>query len=100
MKPGMFAQADITCAPKVGEGGDAVLAVPDGAIQTVSGHAAVFVPVKGEENTFALRQVTTGGAAGGMVAIASGLEEGERIVTAGTFILKADLLKSTAKEED
>jgi len=61
---------------------------------------SVFLPVKGEENTFAVRLVSTGTSAGGLVSIISGLEEGERIVTAGTFILKADLLKSTAKDED
>jgi cobalt-zinc-cadmium efflux system membrane fusion protein len=100
LKPGMFAQADITSGGK-GDGGEqAVLAVPDGAIQTVNGSTAVFLPVKGEENTFTVRLVSTGTTAGGLVSIVSGLEEGEQIVTAGTFILKADLLKSTAKDED
>jgi cobalt-zinc-cadmium efflux system membrane fusion protein len=100
LKPGMFAQADISAGAKGDNGDESVLAVPDEAIQTVNGSTALFLPVKIEENTFAVRLVSTGTTAGGMVSIVSGLEEGERIVMAGTFILKADLLKSTAKDED
>jgi cobalt-zinc-cadmium efflux system membrane fusion protein len=99
-KPGMFAQADITSKAKGDSGEDEVLAVPDGAIQTVNGSTAVFLPVKGEENTFVMRPVSTGSTLSGMVSIVSGLNEGERIVTVGTFILKADLLKASAKDED
>jgi cobalt-zinc-cadmium efflux system membrane fusion protein len=100
LKPGMFAQAEITSKAKGDGGEDEVLAVPDGAVQTVNGSTAVFLPVKGEENTFAVRLVSTGSTVGGMVSIVAGLTEGERIVTAGTFILKADLLKASAKDED
>jgi cobalt-zinc-cadmium efflux system membrane fusion protein len=100
LKPGMFAQADITSKAKTDNGEDEVLAVPDGAIQTVNGSTAVFIPVKGEENTFAVRLVSVGDTIGGTVSIISGLNEGEPIVTAGTFILKADLLKASAKDED
>jgi cobalt-zinc-cadmium efflux system membrane fusion protein len=98
LKPGMFARAEIAVGgdPK----GDAVLAVPDEAVQTVEGGPAVFVPVKGEENTFAKRAVTVGKAVGGWVPVLSGLKEGERVVVAGTFILKADLGKAGAAHED
>lgn len=98
LKPGMFAQAQMTSTARDGE--DEVLAVPEGAIQTVNGSSAVFLPVKGEENTFAIRLISAGSAVGGMAPVASGLKEGERIVTAGSFILKADLLKASAKDED
>ena len=98
LKPGMFAQVDI--AGRTADGDEAVLAVPDAAIQTVDGSTAVFVAVKGEENTFAVRHVGIGAPAGGMVPIVSGLKEGERIATAGTFVLKADLGKAGAKEEE
>ena len=71
-------------------------AVPESAIQTVEGRPSVFVPVAGEENTFAARPVVAGPAVGGMVPIFEGLEAGEQIVVAGSFILKAELGKGSA----
>lgn len=96
LKPGMFAQAEIA-SPEAAAG--AMLAVPLEAVQTVEGGPAVFVPVKGEENTFAKRAVGVGPAVGGLVPVLSGLKEGEQVVTAGTFILKAELGKSGAAHE-
>ena len=98
LKPGMFAQADISAHVEGDE--EAVLAVPDSAIQTIDGSTAVFVPVKGEENTFTKRMVSIGNYAGGMVSIISGLKDGEHIVITGAFILKAELGKAGAKDED
>jgi cobalt-zinc-cadmium efflux system membrane fusion protein len=96
LRPGMFATVQLS----VGANSDvAVLAVPDDSIQTVEGAPAVFVPVEGEENTFAKRAVTPGQPVAGMVPIVSGLKEGESIVTAGSFILKAELGKSEAAHE-
>jgi cobalt-zinc-cadmium efflux system membrane fusion protein len=98
LKPGMFAQATIAAAV---EGGDeATVVIPESAIQTFDGSTAVFVPVKGKENTFAKRMVSIGSYAGGKASILSGLNEGEQIVTDGAFVLKADLAKSGAKDTD
>lgn len=94
LKPGMFAEARIEGAGP--GGGGAVLAVPDEAVQTVDGKPAVFVPVKGETNIFAPRAVTLGRKVGDFVPVLSGLKAGEPIVTAGTFILKAELAKGEA----
>jgi cobalt-zinc-cadmium efflux system membrane fusion protein len=99
LRPGMFAQAEI-----VEMGSDlltpaAIVAVPEGAIQTVEGSPAVFVPVADEPNTYEKRAVTIGRAVGGMVAVFSGLVEGELFVSAGTFILKAELGKGAAAHE-
>jgi cobalt-zinc-cadmium efflux system membrane fusion protein len=43
-----------------------------------------------------VRRVATGRTVGGLIPIASGLVEGEPFVSAGSFILKAELGKSTA----
>ncbi|RUL87008.1 efflux RND transporter periplasmic adaptor subunit [Tautonia sociabilis] len=96
LKPEMFAEA--TIFPPAGAA-EEVLAVPSEAVQTVEGSPAVFVPVEGEANTFAKRPVRVGPAVGGMVPVLSGLEEGERYVAAGTFILKAELGKAGAAHE-
>jgi cobalt-zinc-cadmium efflux system membrane fusion protein len=97
LRPGMFARAEISTGPATGAA--PVLAIPESAVQTVEGKASVFVPVEGEPNTFAARAVKLGRLAGGMVAVESGLKEGEQVVVNGTFILKADLGKAGAAHE-
>ena len=97
LRPGMFAQASI--APPPSDAADAVLAIPEEAVQTVEGLPAVFVPVAGEPNTFAKRAITVGPPAAGMVQVMAGLKEGESIVTSGSFILKAELGKAGAAHE-
>jgi cobalt-zinc-cadmium efflux system membrane fusion protein len=100
LKPGMFAEADIT-SRLGGENSEAVVAVPSSAVQNVdAGSTAVFVPVKGYPNRFSRRLVSLGDSAGGMVGILSGLEDGEQIVTSGAFILKAEFGKASAKDSD
>jgi cobalt-zinc-cadmium efflux system membrane fusion protein len=95
LRPGMFCRVEISA----GAAGEAVLAVPDDALQTVEGGPAVFVPVEGEADTFAKRAVTVGKPVGGWVPVLSGLKEGEPVVVSGSFILKADLGKSGAAHE-
>ena len=99
LKPGMFAQVEIVGADPSGGEPPAVVAVPEEAIQTVEGGPAIFVPVAGEENTFAKRAVDIGRPVGGLVPIYAGLVDGERFVAAGSFILKAELGKSTAEHQ-
>jgi cobalt-zinc-cadmium efflux system membrane fusion protein len=96
LRPGMFAQAVITES-----GGDGrhepVLAIPEEATQWVEGELVVFVPVEGEENTFAKRPVKVGPAVGRLLPVVSGLKEGDPFVAAGSFILKAEHGKSSAE---
>ena len=99
LKPGMFAQAEIVATHPANQEPAPMVAVPDQAVQTVEGGPAVFVPVKGEPNTFARRAVTVGPAVGGLVPILGGLKEGEEFVISGTFILKAELGKGSAAHE-
>jgi cobalt-zinc-cadmium efflux system membrane fusion protein len=96
LRPGMFARAELVVGSDASE---AVLAIPEEAVQTVEGAPAVFVPVDGEENTFAKREVKIAKAVGGMVPVMSGLKEGEKFVAAGSFILKAELGKAGASHE-
>jgi cobalt-zinc-cadmium efflux system membrane fusion protein len=96
LRPGMFArsliQAGKTDAPPI-------LAIPEESVQTVEGGPSVFVLVEGEPNTFARRSVVVGRAVNGYVPVISGLKDGEQLVIAGTFILKAELGKSEAAHE-
>ncbi len=95
LRPGMYAQAEVV----MGEAQAPVLAVAEGAVQTVEGGPAVFVPVEGEENTFAKRAVRLGTAVGGMLPVLDGLAEGEAYVVVGSFLLKAELGKAGAAHE-
>lgn len=99
LRPGMFAQAEIVEVDADEPDPAPVVAVPEGAIQTVEGGPAVFVPVPDEPDTFQKRAVTIGRAVGGLVPVYSGLVEGESYVSAGTFILKAELGKGSAAHE-
>lgn len=95
LRPGMFAKALIFNRNKAA----ASVAVPEEAVLTVEGRTSVFIPVEGEPNTFAPRQVTVGRPVNGFVPIQSGLNAGDRVVVAGAFILKAELGKSEAGHE-
>lgn len=99
IKPGMFAQVEIVTGA-ADKGVTPVVAIPEVAVQTVDGAAVVFVPVPGEANAFVKRVVTVGKPVGGMVAVLSGLAEGERFVAAGSFILKADAVKDAGGGEE
>ncbi|MBI5434002.1 MAG: efflux RND transporter periplasmic adaptor subunit [Planctomycetes bacterium] len=97
LRPGVFAQAEITAHVEGSEPAKPVLAVPDAAVQTVEGETAVFVPVPGEPGTFAKRVVRVGASVGGMLPVFAGLAWGEAYVAEGSFILKAELGKAGAE---
>jgi cobalt-zinc-cadmium efflux system membrane fusion protein len=95
----MFAQVEIVATDPTNPEPAPTVAIPDEAVQTVEGGPAVFVPVKGEPNTFVKRAVSVGAAVGGYVPILGGLVEGEEVVVTGTFIMKAELGKGSAAHE-
>lgn len=97
LSPGMFATAEIQVDGAAGD--KSLISIPEEALQTVEGGPAVFVPVPGEENTFQKRSVHAGTPAGGMVVVLSGLEEGEKYVSGGSFVLKAEIGKAGASHE-
>lgn len=99
LKPGMFARVEIETKGTSNKAEERVLAIPDEAVQTVEGRSAVFVPVAGEKNTFVKRVIRAGHVVGGMVPVLAGLKEGESVVVAGSFIMKAELGKGSAGHE-
>lgn len=100
LRPGMFAQVQIAAGAAPAGAAPATqqaLAVPDTAVQAVGGQTVVFVPMADKPDTFLKRVVTLEPAIGGMWPVRYGLFDGERIVTASSFILKAELGKSGAE---
>src|SRR5204863_5429105 len=64
--------------------------VPATAVQSIGGDTVVFVPASGSTRRFRERKVILGGRDGDRVAVMEGLSAGERIVTKGSFDLRAE----------
>ncbi len=90
-RPGMHIKADITVAERL-----ASVAVKLPAIQTYMNKPTVFVRTG---NTFKPREVKLGIQNSEFVEILSGLTAGERYVTNNSFLIKADILKSSASHD-
>jgi cobalt-zinc-cadmium efflux system membrane fusion protein len=90
LKIGMYvnvAFAAITAA------GSIVPVVPVGAVQNLGNQQVVFV-VTSDPNVFAMRPVRVGPETNGYYPVLEGLSVGDRIVTEGSFMLRAEWLKS------
>jgi len=90
-RPGMTIEGDI----KVGEK-QATLAVPRTALQFLEEQQVVFIK---NGNEYEPRPVSIGMTGTENVEITSGLKRGETYVSAGSFVIKADILKGTAEHE-
>jgi membrane fusion protein, heavy metal efflux system len=91
-RPGSFVTAEIPTGETKAE-----IVVPLMALQTIKGASTVFVRAAGG---FEARKVTVGRQDARAAEITSGLVAGERIATANTFVLKADLGKAEADRDD
>ena len=92
LKTEMFATLTI----HTGGSREAVVA-PLEALQNVDGEEVLFVP-EGRVS-FRARRVRVGRHSGSVVEIVSGLQAGEKVVVAGAFHLKSELLKAQMIEE-
>jgi len=87
----MFANAEIS------EGSSKKsIFIPEEAIQDLSGGSVVFRRVG--ETSFAPRPVEIATRLNGRAEIRSGLQDGDVIVTRGSFVVKSQLLKSSIGE--
>ncbi len=85
LKPEMFATIRIYSEPETN-----VLLVPEVSIQRERDRRFVFV--QREPQVFEARDVKLGDSNGEVVKVLDGLQEGEQIVTKGSFVLKSELL--------
>lgn len=86
LRPGMFARAAITSSGSE----EKVLVVPQDAIQHMEEQPVAFVEER--PGTYEKRTVALGSEDSPYVEILTGLKEGERVVTNGSFYLKSVLL--------
>ncbi len=73
-------------------GGQGVVAVPRTALQFIGGKQVVYIAT-GKPGAFAQRDVTAGQEMNGLIPIYSGVAVGDRVVTEGSFLLRAESLK-------
>jgi cobalt-zinc-cadmium efflux system membrane fusion protein len=92
LKPGMFASATIATGGTPRE----ELSVPDAAVLLLQGQPTVFVQ---EGGGFEARAIEPGDKVAGRTIVKSGIEAGDKVVTAGAYALKARLLKSQISDE-
>ena len=90
-RPGAFVTAEIAPDPA-----STSSVVPMAALQTLERKPVVFVRTT---DGFEARPVTLGRQNNRMAEVTSGLKPGERIATANSFILKADLGKAAAEHQ-
>lgn len=91
LKFGMFVTGKIL-TPLQGE----TLSIPAQAIQEIEGQTVVFTPK--EEDEFMMTPVKLGQKLEEQVEVLQGLEEGQKIVSKGSYYLKSELLKSELEE--
>jgi membrane fusion protein, heavy metal efflux system len=91
-RPGSFVTAELPIGETKVE-----IVVPLMALQTIKGASTVFVRAT---EGFEERKVTVGRQDAHVAEITAGLAAGERIATANTFVLKADLGKTESDHDD
>jgi cobalt-zinc-cadmium efflux system membrane fusion protein len=89
-RPGSLVQAAVAIGQR-----SVALAVPASAVQTIGKARVVFVRT---QDGFEKRPVTLGDGDDRLVEVLSGVREGETVAVGGTFVLKAELLKSVAED--
>ncbi|MGH9800852.1 MAG: efflux RND transporter periplasmic adaptor subunit [Blastocatellia bacterium] len=91
LRLGMFVDVSFGGA-SAATGGQTVAAVPRAALQFIGGKQVVYVATD-KPGAFAQRNVAAGDDMNGLVPISSGLAAGDRVVTEGSFLLRAESLK-------
>ncbi len=71
--------------------------VPKNAVQAVGNRQVVFVATE-KPNEFVLRSVRLGPESNGFYPVLEGLNVGDRVVTEGNFLLRAEWLKTHANQ--
>lgn len=93
LRPEMFATVQLLDPHHDDATAEEVLAVPDAAIQRGPGGTVLYVQTA--PGTFEQRLVQLGHRSGGFAEVLSGLEPGEQVVVAGSFLLKSEVSRES-----
>jgi RND family efflux transporter MFP subunit len=91
LKLGMFVDVNFGGATAA-TSAQSVVSLPRGAVQMIGAKQVVFVATS-RTGVFAQREVSAGSEANGLAPIYAGLDAGERVVTEGSFLLRAESIK-------
>jgi hypothetical protein len=75
------------------ETGKKALALSESAVQAIGDKQYVFLPVKGSDGSFVVRQVRLAPASNGYFPVLDGLKLDDEVVNEGSFILKAEAIR-------
>lgn len=92
LKLGMFVDVNFGGRTATTNNAPAVATVPRAAVQLIGAQTVVFVATN-ETGVFAQRAVQVGAESNGVLPVFNGLQTNERIVTEGSFLLRAESLK-------
>jgi cobalt-zinc-cadmium efflux system membrane fusion protein len=98
LKPGMFVEVGFQAGTGKTTGED--LVIPSDAVQKIGDRTIVFIPEENEPGHFKVRDVELGAEVGGFRRVLSGLTLEDKVVTKGSFTLKAQLMKSQFGEDE
>lgn len=96
LKIGMFVRVSLS---GLQSGERTIPVVPASAVQTIDGRQIVFVATD-DPNAFELRPVRLGRETDGRTPVLEGLSQGEKVVTTGSFMLRAEWLKTRQGQPD
>jgi multidrug efflux pump subunit AcrA (membrane-fusion protein) len=68
--------------------------VPRSAIQAIGTRRVVYVAADGDEGRFLERPVKVGASVADVVEVTEGLKPGERVVSEGSFFLRAEAART------
>jgi membrane fusion protein, heavy metal efflux system len=90
LRLGMFVSVNFTVPSTAG----AVAVVPRAAIQAIGNRSVVYVAADGDQGRFIERPVKIGAQDGETVEVIEGLKPGERVVSEGSFFLRAEAART------
>ncbi len=86
LKPGMFVAGSLRLASKMKDG---AIVIPESAVLWTGERSVVYIKTAPNNPTFEMREITVGDAVDEGYIVLSGLEDGDVIVTNGTFTVDA-----------
>ena len=97
LKAGMFVEVEFQASAATTQSEE--LVIPSIAMQRLGERTVVFLAEANTPGHFKVRAIEVGGESNGFIRVLNGLKVGERVVTNGSFTLKAQLQKGEMEDD-